>query len=462
MAAKTNRCMNTAPQYGRQALAKILFPGCHQRVVFFENNLKNQHLEPAAGVVAFGQKPSLPGWRSQSFDYVNNPDGSIRWLYPSGLRRPLFLQLYNGSGWRGFLLRHAFRAAFSTGLRGLAKSGTLHVFFKNRLPLAERIGQCEGGDYAVFTGTVGENRKAVVFLKNGTGEWFYKLPLTAAAGSLVQNEGQVLAGLEALDLQKMQVPRAVPSGGGLLLTNVRPKHAPNHFDLQTVHFEAIAELSEKTVRHERLGGLPFWGQVNEWLAAISEQLILNDLPAETVAGVVGRLHGLRNSLDPGLLVPTALAHGDFTPWNMFAGEGRLHVYDWELSERLPLLFDAFHFVFQSGVLVKRQGGAAIVEAVLKMRKNRSVRRLLKDAGADFELLYQLYLLRNVSYYLLRYLRQVPLHGQAHWQLQAWEAVLGQAPALPVGTPFFTGKRPAGLARFTGWAGCGAGTAHLAG
>ena len=40
------------------------------------------------GLIAFGKKPQLPGWQCESYGYVCNADGSIRWLYPLSLRKP--------------------------------------------------------------------------------------------------------------------------------------------------------------------------------------------------------------------------------------------------------------------------------------------------------------------------------------------------------------------------------------
>jgi Phosphotransferase enzyme family len=277
---------------------------------------------------------------------------------------------------------------------------------------------------AIFTGTVGENRKAVVALEDQQGRhWFFKQPLTKAAGKLTQNEASVLADLSQYDFQKMAIPTAMPFGAGLMVSDVKPLAASNSFDLQPAHFEAVAELAQCTFQLRPLGDLPFWKEMNDHLKALQSQPILNDLPPDTVRRVIAKLLAMRSKIDPKKEVPTTLAHGDFTPWNMYLGNGQLHVYDWELSERLPLLYDAFHFVFQSGVLVKRQPNKGIQAAVFSMKKKEVVQLMLVGQGSSFEELYQLYLLRNTSYYLLKYLRQKPLHQQAHWQLAAWDAAL---------------------------------------
>lgn len=413
--------MRTRQAFDTELLASIFFPGQPNKVYLLTGKTPPAD---ALAFFAFGKKRELPGFQRLSFGFINNPDGSIRWLYPRGSGQAHFLQLYNGSGWRGWLFKSLFGAAFRLRLEGLVRSGTLHVFYKEKAPLNGLLGLCPSGKLAIFTGTVGENRKAVMALEDQAGQhWFYKQPLTPAAAKLVENEQLVLTNLAQLKLEKMAVPTAKQFGAGLLVSDVKPAAGQNSFDLQSAHFEALASLAEQTGESSQLGSLPFWKGINEDLIALQNQPILNDLLPDTVRHVIDQLLQLQAEFSAGQLVPTSLAHGDFTPWNMYLGNDCLHVYDWELSERLPLLFDAFHFVFQSSILVKKLAYGDIQPAVFSLKNKEEVRRILAGAHANFEELYRLYLLRNTSYYLLKYIRQQPLHQQAHWLLNAWNEAL---------------------------------------
>lgn len=405
--------MSTSQQNEAELLANIFFPG--------------QPLPAVSGQFSFGKKSVRPGFHCLSFGCVNNPDGSLRWLYPLGSRQPVFLRLYNGSGWRGSLFSFAFKAVFLLRNDSLVRCGVLHVFYNDQLPLNGLFSLCPTGNLAIFTGTVGENRKAVVAFDDKEGKsWFCKQPLTAAAAALVVNEGQVLSDLAQLQLEKINVPTAKPFGSGLLVSDVKPPKAANSFELQTAHFEAVAELMELTAEQNRLGSLPFWREITASLEALQHQPMLNGLDPRKVGRVIEKLQQLYDSFDPEMTLPTYLAHGDFTPWNMYLGPEKLHVYDWELAERLPLLNDVFHFILQSGVLVKKQDYSEIHAAIFSTKKNQAVAELLKSGNTSFESLYSLYLLRNISYYLLKYLRQHPLHQQAHWLLTAWNLALEQS------------------------------------
>lgn len=76
--------------------------------------------------------------------------------------------------------------------------------------------------------------------------------------------------------------------------------------------------------------------------------------------------------------------------------------------------------------MKKQGYAEIESTIFLIKTNKQIAMLLKANNGDFELLYSLYLLRNISYYLLKYMRQNPLHQQAYWLLAAWEQALKKA------------------------------------
>ena len=66
-------------------------------------------------------------------------------------------------------------------------------------------------------------------------------------------------------------------------------------------------------------------------------------------------------------LPTVLSHGDFTPWNIRIGSDnrRIALLDWENghTDRL-LLWDAFHFTTQVGLLIRRPWSSERIATVL--------------------------------------------------------------------------------------------------
>jgi len=97
--------------------------------------------------------------------------------------------------------------------------------------------------------------------------------------------------------------------------------------------------------------------------------------------------------------------------------------DWELAAELPLLYDAFHYIFQTGILVKKVPFSELQKEIDRFRQEASTQLLLAKFQLDFDQVYRFYLLRNISYYSSRYIQQVHLHEQAHWLVDTWVAAL---------------------------------------
>lgn len=372
------------------------------------------------GLIALGKKPKLKGWHCDSYGYVCNADGSIRWLYPLSLRKPVFLRLYNSAGWRGRLFSAAFKLAFLTGTQALLRHGVLHVVAKRINRIKTLVEEEKAMAHAIFTGTVGANRKAVVVLQKADDTHrFCKVPLTASAEKLVKNETARLGELPPDEFKYLDVPRATLKDGMLLLSDVRPKKVSNSDRLGDLHLRALAELAETNTQMARLQSIPVWKNLNRHLEELERLEPLNDLNPATVSRLKKALLRLRQFCDTAGDVPVGLAHADFTPWNLYLSPRKVHLYDWELAELLPLLYDAFHFIFQTGILLRRQPFAELKAEVEALRENEIVQSLLRTFDADFGSLYAFYLLNNVAYYLPRYLRQTPLHEQAHWLVNTW-------------------------------------------
>lgn len=61
-----------------------------------------------------------------AFSYINNPDGSVRWIFASNSKFPGFLDLYNGSGIKGKMLTILFRIIFFLNLQFIVTSGQFY------------------------------------------------------------------------------------------------------------------------------------------------------------------------------------------------------------------------------------------------------------------------------------------------------------------------------------------------
>ncbi len=369
-----------------------------------------------------------------TYTWLPNPDGSIRFLFEHKLPQPTFLALYNAQGFKGRVLRRALRTAFALRLPRLAaRWQRLVLWYKDTHPLKPLLAPVPHDHYAIFTGTVGRNRKAVIALANAKGQvtHFVKFPFTESAHKLVRNELNTLAELDSFEWQRLRFPKSLELYAGIAVANVRPKRVRPAHHIKRPHLDALYELYNRTGTHLYAQELPAWEKMRLWqgeartAAASSKRFV-----PYAMERLIDRLEVLTEQLrnQKNYRVPVARAHGDFTPWNTFLGnDARLYAYDWELSEPLmPLLFDAFHFTFQSEVLVGQKDYEGVAQSVARMSRQPVFEAICREFEVDARWHRHFYLCWVMSYYLPRYLTQINLHPQAYWLINTWSSALDQA------------------------------------
>jgi hypothetical protein len=337
------------------------------------------------------------------FYYINDAAGNLRWVFPKECKVNTLLALYNSAGWRGQIRVLAYRLAFAAKMQNKISSGSFWAVCKE-----------ENLDFAVFTGTPGRNRKMVISYQS---HFFEKIGLTPEAQLLTQKEGLILEEINGLNLQKMQIPNAkTTQRGGLIQNSVKPSEVIATAQLTERHYSALQELFEQTKQSNTLKNTFFYQKIKENCLAF-EQCESNEFKAKSAklyAKIQQNLVQLENE-NPTMMF--GKAHGDFTPWNCFLPSNpskALAVYDWELSLLdAPEGFDALHFTLQSGILLQRLPLEKLHQAALGSTK--------KATNATH--LLPLYLIFTASYYLPLYARQVDLHAQVWWLLEAWEYLL---------------------------------------
>lgn len=433
-------------------LVKVFFPGASRQLVYHpqagaeaaegvfteRSSLLQALLQRASDTVVIDLSREPASWPNcrgvlclhpqagaRMFAYLNNADGSIRWLYPQGQKTPYFLALYNASGWRSGLIQFLFRAAYSLGLGKRVAHGHIGVIMEER-PTWLATGEAQSQQLALFTGTKGENRKAVVAWGPTQREvaGFAKIPLTEAATQLVQNEARCLAQLALTSHPQLVVPSAQLAGESLLMSNVKPARSRSFSVLKDIHLQALSSWYAAGTQPSGLSALPAWQALGTTLADIPTWPGHPNIAPQRLQKMQAHLQSLYTSLSqqPGPW-PVAVAHGDFTPWNMFVTPQALHVYDWELSALQVLGYDAFHFVLQSNIFIHRRPAKDIQQQVDALIQHPLMQQLAEAHQLDLRAAWHYYLCVHITYYLLRYLRQADWHAQVHWQLDTWEALL---------------------------------------
>ncbi len=349
-----------------------------------------------------------------------NPNGSLRWVWPTTLRQPLFLEFYNAASPKARLFSLLVRVVFACRLQGL--------FFKKLPGRYAATGQQAWpvGDFALFTGTPGPNRKAVCCYDAAPGQRvFAKLPLGPAATEKVTAEARYLDQLAEGDFAAFAVPRILgyQEADHLLQSSVKPAGARRAARFGAAHAHGLAALLDATQVRQPLAASACWQTIGEQVAAL-EELSETRIPF----GLRTKLRHLRDTIDPLSPATFAFAHGDFTPWNCWVKGNKLALYDLEMAQpEASLLYDLFHFITQQALLVTREPAAGIRERALGV----AAEYFPALPMAEVALAWQLYLLHQVSTSALLYHAQPDWHTQIGWLLNGWNALLTRELATTV-------------------------------
>jgi hypothetical protein len=364
------------------------------------------------------------GWENgKQYIYINNPDGTMRWIIPAGTHSTPHLALYNASTWKARLYRIASKALFKIGKGHWLASGSFYVEQNTVNSVERKYGINTGDAYALFTGTRGNTRKVVVALGKKKITHFIKIAVSEQSKQLVNNESIMLRELSKYDFTALSLPRIADPriNGSARLTNVKPAVTISAQRISDIHIRTLTELYAVNHENKPVFDCAAWVSIAnnmEWMQR--EHELNNGLDELKTRRIIHLLRRLYNSLPLEAIIPVSVAHGDFTPWNMYCDDHRLYVYDWELSSNgIPMLFDFYHFIMQSQVLIHHLDYPAIRKIMNDTLVQHNVQRLVNRYDIDTELHYKLYLLFTVSHYLRLYIGENELLTQSHWMVDTW-------------------------------------------
>lgn len=348
--------------------------------------------------------------------YITNTDGSIRWAWPSHVKKPLFLKFYNIHNLKTKLYSAGMKALFALGLQSLFLKKETISMIKNEDNVHDFNMQ---DDWALFKGTNGPNNKSILFLNKQGSESFIKIANTPNAQQLIHQEMEMLFRLEHSKIETFEFPEIINvTGHTLQLSDVSiDAERQNYLDIP--HINALIELNELTAMQMPLIELENWYDVKQTIS----NLQMNQ-DERMPKGMIRKLNQLVNSINEEELIEVAKAHGDFTPWNLFVKQDKLHIYDWELADMFkPLGFDAFHFIIQQGVLVEHKNWGEIRKDIDEIISPDVLASISKFYNTNVEQYLKLYLIYNTAYYLKIYAAQPVWHTQVNWLLNVWNDAL---------------------------------------
>lgn len=356
--------------------------------------------------------------KNDTFYFVPNPDGTIRWIYPKSLKKPSFLSFYSTSSTRAKILASIFRLSFYFRLN---KKIGIEVF-KDSI-IDKILKQYKDSNYSIFTGTIGINRKAIIELnQNNSTKYFVKVALTEQSKDLINNEKEILNELNKYQYQSLIIPKIIESDENYItIDNIAPKNQTQSSSLNEIHLNALDEIYSKTVENKSIKDSTYFEVIKENLDELSNTSLNKNFDKNKIEILIKNMKIILESLNSEKEISFAYGHNDFTPWNMFIENDHLYLFDWELAKKdIVLLYDFFHFIFQSQILISKSDYKTIFEVIVTLIKNNSrLKNIVQKYNIDINENYKLYLLYTVSYYLDKYNNQEKLHDQVFWLIDVW-------------------------------------------
>ena len=358
--------------------------------------------------------------------YRSNPDGTIRWVWPKKARHADFLKFYHTTGLRPRMFALLVKLAAATGLLRIFSHGSFFLYTSEEGNMA--LTGNNGLRWAWFSGTIGPNRKAILweYAYGKNAGLFTKIPLTQRAEENLQTEMEQLNFLHAVNFKNVNFPVPFNIGNGCV---------------------KLTDIGMNTRRTDRFAKLPF-NAIKEWLQtglssvnytesdfALKLEIRILDLQwmfdKRMPQGMVDKLVQLQKVRPLNNKFVNTTAHGDFTPWNVLLKNEKLNCIDLELGrQQMPVLFDLFHFVYQSNILIGNKGYHAVRAELDELFALPQWKDFINEHQIDTNDAERLYLLYTVTYYLDIYHQQPVWHKQVNWLLKTWnEAINWQLNSL---------------------------------
>lgn len=346
---------------------------------------------------------------------IHNPDGSPRWICPTNSKKPYFLKFYNVTSWKAYLFVCLVKIVFLFRLQRLIFK-TKTIYLRSRL-LVNSINLFEN-NWAIFTGTIGPNRKALLYQRNNKENSFYKIALTPKAQKLMLDEAQILQKLGRNQYATFQIPHSKFICDNVLKLSDVSQDGARSTELTTTHWQAIQELYGKTESFLTLSNI----QVFQKAGILLRRLCVKR-DKRIPRGLLKKLMCLEKEFENNP-IHVSTAHGDFTPWNTYLKHDQLAIYDWELAQKnIPVAYDVFHFIIQQEILVNHQSWKDIKAKIKKMISSDEFQIVFDEIKDNWEAYLKYYLFLHIVKYLDIYQRQPEWHVQVGWQLNTWNEAL---------------------------------------
>lgn len=355
------------------------------------------------------------GNKNKKTFYCIKKHGLLTWLEESTSNKPYFLKLYSPL---------TFKAKLYTIIIKVIWHLRLQSFFFEKISLSiteksfvQTIFQQNIQVFSLFTGTVGDNRKVVVYCEFDNKKVFFKLPVGKGSYKNIANEMISLKFLAVNSVSSVKYPNLLLNSDDFIaIDDCEPHKGYNNIDELAINFHN--ELALKTNKVELLGDV--FDSLE--LGSHNVESVKNQKLKRKLDALHQKCLNYVSAADIKSNVRMCYAHGDFTPWNCFLSrDNKLAVIDWELAGFYTPYFDLIHFTVFSSVLVDKIGVNEIKNKLNELNIN-----FIKVNMELWETYISLYSLTVSAYYIKKFtIQDESIHEQAYWLIDSWTGLINE-------------------------------------
>ncbi|WP_291287474.1 hypothetical protein [Flavobacterium sp.] len=338
--------------------------------------------------------------------FIKNPNGSIRWIWNANNSQPLFLKFYNVGGMRTKIFTLAVKVIFGLKVQKIVFNKKTYYFKKQENSFFDCTDK-----WALFTGTVGANNKAILY----TDASFFKIATTANSKKLIRSEHKVLSNL---NFDFFHIPKSKQISEHVIQLSDITCGGKRTKKIEIAHLKALTEMNFK--------GRDLI-QIRDWKLFNELEFNFSEITDERIPkNMMRKISMLLDDISKDDYINVSLSHGDFTSWNMFENKEKISLYDWELfAFDRSTGFDYFHFIIQQGILVDRKSWKEIYQDIKEQCSGEPASFLFNYDLRILNKYLKFYLLINCVSYLRIYSFQPKWHVQVNWLLQVWNDALNE-------------------------------------
>lgn len=347
--------------------------------------------------------------------YKNNVDGSIRWIWPTFSHETDYFKFYHIASFKTKLFTQLTKWVIKLGLGNLFADGSF-VIYVNKESSNKLFNR-----WAYFLGTIGPNRKAIFWHKDiDTNQaYFTKIALTKKSQENIENEFIHITKFQKQNFRHIQFPNATWIKDKFIELNDISKDTYRTNRLNELPVEAIHEWLQQDIKKEVYYHSAFKNTIDEIQNTSSK-----NIHPKISSHLFNKLKDLSATFITTKSIKVATSHGDFTPWNVLCKNNSLALIDFENSqEGKPALFDLFHFVYQSNILIGNRSYDSIRKELDAIIALPEWQHFLVANDLDFHELESMYLIENIFEHIQLYTAQPKWHMQVNWLLNTWSEAL---------------------------------------